>query len=71
MNNIIPFSGAYYLDLPPDDILEGAKASGFKQVIVVGLDENDEVSVLHSSTEIPEVNWMLDIAKMEILTSED
>lgn len=67
MNNIIPFTGITYADIPVDDVLAGAKECKFQSVVVIGLTEDGEIMPFYSIFSVPEINWMLDIAKQQIL----
>lgn len=66
MGEVIDFTGYTTLDLPPDQVLEQAKAS-FKRVVVIGVTAEDEVAVAASDGDIAAVNWLLDLAKLELM----
>lgn len=68
---VVPIHGIAFADVPVDVVLDEAKDSNFKQVVVIGQTRNGEICLMHSSASVPESNWMIDHAKQELLFGED
>lgn len=70
-NNIVPFTGLTTVDLPPDQILEGALEK-LKEVVVLGVEiDTGSLYVAGNSGSLADVNWLIDQCKTLILNSSD
>ena len=67
---IISFPGLTFGRIEPDAILEANKGK-FKEVLLIGLDEDDEDAVASSTGDLRTCLWMLERAKKFILESKD
>ncbi len=67
---IIKFTGLAYGRIEPDHILEANKGK-FKEVLVIGLDENGDDAVACSTGYLPDCLWMIERARKFILESKD
>ena len=70
MAKILPFTGDTYQRIEPDQILEAAKGQ-FKEVIVIGMTEDDDEDFRSSTAYTPLVLWMLERAKRQRLTDDE
>lgn len=66
-NTVIDFTGTTTLDMPPSKILAKAAGAGLTDVVVVGWDKDGRLYFASSSGKGPEVAWLLDNAKIELL----
>lgn len=69
MSNVIAFRGATIGDIPVAKILDGAKAKDLTAVIVIGETADGEPYYASSTGSAPEMNWMADLFKKELLDS--
>lgn len=68
--NVIHFGGVTSLDIPCEKILQGALARKLDTVLVLGWTEAGEMYASCSSGDIPEVLFLLEKFKMELLRDE-
>lgn len=61
-SNIIGFTGTTVIDIPPDKILDGAKGR-LNEVLVLGWDKEDNLYAASSTSDIPEVIFLIERAK--------
>jgi len=66
---IIGFTGETKLDIDPDQVLRAAVGKYPQGVLVIGWNEDGELAFASSIADVREMNWMLDLAKREILES--
>lgn len=66
MSKVIPFTGITRLDMPPDVILEKAKAK-LEGVIVIGFTNDGDEYFASSYADGATVNWLLDRCKSRLL----
>lgn len=70
-DNVIPFGGVTRLDLPTDRVLEEAKGQVVDGgVVVLGWDKEGEVFFSSSIADGGEVIWLLEKAKLALLSAE-
>ena len=67
-DNVIPLGNVTRLDLPPEQVLEGAKESIGEGVVIIGWDKEGELYFASSIADGGEVNWLLDHAKIALLS---
>jgi hypothetical protein len=65
-DNVIPFGGVTYAPIPPDTILEKA-AGQLREAVVIGWTPDGELYLSSSTSDLREVNWMLDLAKQDVM----
>jgi len=66
MAKIIPFTGITKLDLPPDQILDGAKGK-LTGLVIMGYTEDDEMYFASSYADGGTVLWLLEQCKKNLL----
>jgi hypothetical protein len=57
--------------LPPDKILEKAIEAKLKEVIIIGYDDEGSPYLASSTAYIPDMLWMCEIFKMELMKDDD
>jgi len=67
-NKVIPLNTVTTLDIPPERILEAAKLHDLYQVLIIGADKNGDLFVACSTGDMAIANWMLDHAKVRLLS---
>lgn len=70
MQNVIPFGGITYLDLPADQVLEEAKGK-LKSVVIIGFDDVGDEYFSASCADGGEAIWHLERAKMALLRMDE
>lgn len=65
--DIIEFHGETRLDIAPEKVLSAAIEAELESVIVIGRDKDGNLYLAASGGDVFETNWLLDIAKQEIL----
>ena len=70
MSNVIPLGNITRLAIPPEDILEQAKGTCTDAVLVLGYDDDGAMYFSSSSADGGEVLWLLEQAKLALLTVE-
>ena len=71
MSNVIPLGNITRLEIPTERVLEQAKGHCTDGVVVLGFDDD---GTLYFASSIPDggaVIWLLDQAKLELLTIGD
>jgi len=66
---ILQFGGITFGRIEPDKVLEANKGK-FKEVFLIGLDENSDDYYASSTGDLPTLLWMLERAKKELLDSK-
>jgi hypothetical protein len=66
-DNIVDFPGGTLLDIPVDKVLEGAKDASLEQVVVVGVKEDGSTYLAFSTSDLYQILWFLENAKMDVL----
>ena len=69
MAEILRFSGNTIVDTPPDAVLEAAKGETTK-CLVLGWDKDGELWFSGSFSNIPEISYLLDVAKAEVMAGD-
>lgn len=64
---IIEFKGETKLDISPEKVLSAAIEADLDSAIVIGRDKDGHLYFAASSGDIFDTNWLLDIAKQELL----
>ena len=67
MAEILRFSGNTIVDTLPDAVLEAAKGETIK-CLVLGWREDGELWFSGSFSDIPEIAYLLDVVKTEVMT---
>lgn len=70
MADIIELDVETILDIPPDKVLDGAKAQ-LQQVVIVGMTVDGAEYFASSTSYLPDVLWALQRAATKLLTNED
>lgn len=65
--DIIGFPGDTTLDIDPDQVLRAAVGRYPKGVLLLGWNADGELCYASSIADVREMNWMLDLAKRDIL----
>jgi len=63
--DVLEYPGATMLDLDPDRVLEGAKGR-LEQVLVVGLDRDEQFYMAGSTPEIGDMLFILALARTKV-----
>jgi hypothetical protein len=66
-DNVIDFPGSTLLDIPVDKVLEGAKDASLDQVVVVGVKADGSTYLAFSTSDLYQILWFLENAKMDVL----
>lgn len=70
-DNVVAFTGPYFGDIDPELVLDAAKGK-LSKVIVIGVTTDGEFEYINSSiSDGPQALWMLERAKIEMLTLDD
>jgi hypothetical protein len=69
MAKVIPLNTVTRLDIPADRVLNAALAAGLEKVVVLGYSA-DETYFASSIANGPEVLWLLEKLKLDLLTVE-
>lgn len=67
---VVPIDTDFYGDLPPDQVLEGAKGQ-LERVVVLGITKEGEIWISDTQGTVSSTNLMLDRAKAKLLRSID
>lgn len=65
MSNVIPFTGATLVDLPADQILEGAKGE-LDTCVIFGVDKDGYLYTASSTSNVEAVNYLIDMVKHQM-----
>lgn len=71
MGDILKFTGNTLVDITADELLDAAKTWNMTKCIVVGVDEDDELCFGGSTSDVPMINWLLDLAKQQLLNDDE
>lgn len=66
---IYQFTGATSVDLPPNKVIEYAE--DLKEVVVIGVDADDEIYVAGSKGNIADVIYLMELGKLYMLKLGD
>lgn len=66
MGKVIPFTGITCLDMPPEHILDAAKAQDLEGVIVMGFRKDGKPYFASSYADGGTVNWLADTLKYKL-----
>lgn len=66
-NNVVPFIGETYLDIPADRVLQKAIEARIEPAVVLGRDPEGRLYFASSSGDIADVLLMLEVAKRDLL----
>lgn len=67
-NNVIPLGNITRLDLPTDRVLDAVKGQCSDGVVVIGFDDQGELYFASSIADGGSIIWLLEQAKLELLT---
>ena len=67
MGEVIDLNITTLVDLPVDDVLDGAREAGLCNVFVVGEDMNGNLYIAATSSDNGFNGWMLDHAKAHVM----
>lgn len=70
-SNVVDLNCITTLDIPTEKILEAAKENNLAEVIIIGTHEDGEEFFASSFSDGPTAVWMLERAKLELLTMAD
>lgn len=70
-DKVVPLHCTTTLDIPPGRVLDAAKEQEIDPVVVIGRNKDGELYLASSTGDILEVNWLLDLAKRELLAGRD
>ena len=68
-DKVIPLGNITKLDLPPDRILESTKGK-MQSVLLMGWDKNGDLYFASSIADGGEILWLMEHAKIQLLTQE-
>ncbi|OYW62720.1 MAG: hypothetical protein B7Z31_00170 [Rhodobacterales bacterium 12-65-15] len=66
-NNVIPIGCVTRLDLPVDQVLEGAKGMNLEGVVILGYFENGDQYFASTYADGGNVLWLLEMCKKQLL----
>ena len=66
-NNVIPIGCVTRLDLPVDQVLEGAKGMSLEGVVILGYLENGDQYFASTYADGGNVLWLLEMCKKQLL----
>lgn len=66
MSNIVTLPVVTRLDLPPERIIEAAASAGLKDVIVIGLTDDDDFYFAGNMADGGKALWLLELAKLKL-----
>lgn len=66
MGKVILWNGVTTLDTPPDRILEHAVGE-LDKVVICGLDKNGELYFASSTSQLPEIIWLIEKIKQQVM----
>jgi hypothetical protein len=67
--SVVQFPGEHTGELDPDDVLHSC-AGRFKQVLVLGIDKDDDLFYLLTSTcHTPDMLWLVEMARHDLMRS--
>jgi hypothetical protein len=66
-DNIVDFPGGTLLDLPTEKVLSGAIDASLTDVVVVGVKEDGSTYLAFSTSDLYQILWFLENAKMDVL----
>ena len=69
-DNVIPLGNITRLDLPTDHVLDAVKGDCSDGVVVIGYDSDGELYFASSIADGGQVLWLLEQAKLALLTGE-
>ena len=70
-NNVIPIGCVTRLDLPVDQVLEGAKGMNLEGVVILGYLKNGDQYFASTYADGGNVLWLLEMCKKELLEMEE
>ena len=67
----VPFTIEENVEIPIDTskVIEGALMANLKDVVIVGHDQNGDVYLASSSNNLPNVLWLLEIARFNVVAN--
>lgn len=71
MNNVVTLTPLMTtLDIPVENVLDGAKEMELKKVLVIGINKDDELYAAASFSDAADMIWMMEKVKKYILEEE-
>lgn len=67
-DNVLEFTGDWYGEMSPGDLLEKAKSWGSARILVIGYTEDGEVTGGSSVPEVGEIILLLERFKLKLLS---
>ena len=65
--SVIEWRGITLQDMPADKVLQAAIGSVQQdELVIVGWDADKNLYLASTTSELPKVNWLLDVAKREL-----
>lgn len=59
------------LDIPVDRVLDGAKESDLREILIVGRTKNNELYIASSLAKRSEILWGIELAKKQLLSDDE
>jgi hypothetical protein len=70
LDNVVPFTGSTFLDLPAEDVLEGALEAGLDLAIVIGFKQDGSLYCASTTGSLLEILGTLDMARFHWLLGQ-
>jgi hypothetical protein len=70
LDNVVPFTGSTFLDLPAEDVLEGALEAGLDLAIVIGFKQDGSLYCASTTGSLLEILGTLDMARFQYLVGQ-
>jgi hypothetical protein len=71
LDNVVPFTGSTFLDLPAEDVLEGALEAGLDLAIVIGFKQDGSLYCASTTGSLLEILGTLDMARFSYLFNQE
>jgi len=68
-DNVVTLPVVTKLDMPPERVLDMAKAKGLTGAVVIGRDQAGDLYFASSIADGGDVLWLMELAKIELLRS--
>lgn len=69
-DNVLPFTGMTYVELPSDVVLEMQKGH-FDKLMIIGWDKDEQLTVAGNVTDLRDILYLLEKSKMIFMKDDD
>ena len=70
MSKVIPFSGTTRNDISPEKVLDGAKDQKFKNILIIGLCDDNDHYCAASTAKKGDLLWLIEVFKAKLISGQ-